>query len=225
MESTSTTTETTPATADYTVYYSPTPNGMKITLALEELGLSYRISPIHIFQGDQFTESYKAINPNSKMPALVDHTADDLVVFESGAILEYLAEKTGRFLPSAAKDVRQRYAVKQWLYWQMAGFGPMVGQVGFFWKYCKEDVPVGKERYMKEALRLFEVLDTQLGKHRFIAGEEYSIADMATLFWSLAPVKYYGVGERFEGFKNVKRWQDGLLERPAVKKTLAVPFE
>lgn len=157
------------------------------------------------------------------MPALIDHTAGDLVVFESGAILEYLADKTGRFLPSPT-DVKQRYAVKQWLYWQMAGFGPMLGQVGFFWKYSKEDVPVGKERYMKEALRLFEVLDTQLGKHRYIAGEEYSIADMATLFWSLAP-EYYGVRERFEGFENVKRWQGELKERPAVKRAFAVPFE
>lgn len=207
--------------ADYTLYYTVTPNNRKISLMLEELDLSYKLKKVDIRAGDQFRDDFVKINPNSKTPALVDHThpGGDLVIFESGAILEYLADKHQRFLPSTVNIVA-RMQVKQWLYWQMAGFGPMLGQVGYFWKYAKEDVAVGKERYMKEALRLFQVLDRRLGEVPYVGGKEYSIADMACFWWSRIG-EYYGVQDKFEGFENVERWQARVAEREAVQRVYA----
>ncbi|KAI0567713.1 Glutathione S-transferase [Gracilaria domingensis] len=211
--------------SDYTLYYMPTPNGKKISLALEELQLSYEIKEINIRAGDQFKPDFVAINPNSKIPALVDHTAEGgpFTVFESGAILEYLADKHGKLMPSVLQP-RARMAVKQWLYWQMAGFGPMLGQMNFFWIYSKDDIPAGKERYLKEALRLFSVLDKQLESNKFIAGDEYSIADIACYWWSLSPRRVEEVKSRFEEFENIKRWQKQIEGRDAVAKVNAIPF-
>lgn len=205
---------------DYTLYYVPTPNGKKISLALEELGLSYQVKKISFAEGDQFKSDFVAINPNSKIPALVDHTADDFAVFESGAILEYLAEKTGKLMP---KEGKERMDVKMWLYWQMAGFGPMLGQLGFFYIYSKENVPVGKERYLKEALRLYEVLDVQLSKHRYVAGDTYSIADIACYWWSYRAFGIEEIRDQFERFEHVKRWQNEIEQREAVAKVNAIP--
>lgn len=212
--------------ADYTLYYTPTPNGKKITLALEEMGLNYELHNIVFSRKDQFTPSFLKISPNNKIPALVDHTAEggNLAIFESGAILEYLADKTGKFIPPPS-DIRKRMAVRQWLYWQMAGFGPMLGQVGFFYKYSKEDVPVGKERYLNEALRLFGVLDRQLAQTKYIAGDEYSIADIATFWWSFYTVGITEIEDKFTTFENVKRWQDEISEREAVRRAQAIPFD
>ncbi|CAN8067350.1 unnamed protein product [Agarophyton chilense] len=208
----------------YTLYYMPTPNGKKISLALEEMQLSYDIKHVNIRDGDQFKPEFIAINPNSKIPALVDHTAEGgpLAVFESGAIPEYLADKHGKLIPPMMQP-RARMAVKQWLYWQMAGFGPMLGQMNFFWIYSKDDVPVGKERYLKEALRLFSVLDKQLESQKFIAGDEYSIADIACYWWSLSPFRIEAVKGKFGQFENIKRWQKHIEDRGAVAKVDAIP--
>lgn len=212
--------------ADYTIYYAATPNGKKITLAAEEMGLNYEVNAIHFKTKDQFSPEFLKINPNNKIPALVDHTVEggDLAVFESGAILEYLADKTGKFLPPPS-DIRKRMAVLQWLYWQMAGFGPMLGQVGFFFKFSKVDVPLGKERYLEEAIRLYEVLDKQLADNKYVAGDEYSIADMAIYWWSFVGFDTDDIKEKFEKFENIRRWQRDIGERPAVEKAKAVPYE
>lgn len=212
-------------TGDYTLYYLPTPNGKKISLALEELGASYDVKRIDISKGDQFKPEFLAVSPNNKIPALVDHTAEggDLAVFESGAILEYLAEKTGKLMP-AMSDVRKRMMVKQWLYWQMAGFGPMLGQLNFFYVFSDDDVPVAKERYLKEAVRLFGVLDGQLESNRYVGGDEYSIADIACYWWSLGVFNREQVREHFEKFDNVKRWQKEIGEREAVARVNALRF-
>lgn len=212
--------------ADYTVYYAPTPNGKKITLALEEMGLDYEVHNINFSNNDQFSPEFLKISPNNKIPTLVDHSAPngDLSVFESGAILEYLAEKTGKFLPPPS-EVRKRTIVKQWLYWQMAGFGPMLGQLSFFHRFSKVDDPVAKERYLLEALRLFGVLDHQLAKSKYIAGDEYSIADIATYWWSLVPASIEEIADQFAKFEHIKRWQDELNKRDAVSKALAIPFD
>lgn len=212
-------------TADYTLYYTHTPNGKKVTLALEELGLSYQLKNIDIWKGDQFTPEFLALNPNNKTPTLVDHTAEggDFVVFESGAILEYLAEKTGKLMPPMS-DVRKRTTVKQWLYWQMSGFGPMLGQLVYFYAYSKDDVPVAKERFLKEAVRLFGVLDRQLEANQYIAGDEYSIADIACYWWSLGILEKTRLKEHFESFKNVQRWQKLIGERDAVARVNAIPL-
>lgn len=191
---------------------------------MEEMGFSYDIEPIRINKGEQFKPEFVKINPNSKIPAIVDHTADDLAIFESGAILEYLAEKSGKFLPPVS-EVAKRYSVKQWLYWQMAGFGPMLGQAGHFWMFSKEDVPYAKERYLKECIRLFEVLDTQLSKNKYIAGDEYSIADMATYFWAIGVKQAESLKDHFTGFDNVKRWQDDIGSREAVSRVNNISFD
>lgn len=207
--------------SDYTLYYTPTPNGRKISLMLEELGVAYTVKKINIGAGDQFEPDFIKANPNSKIPVLVDHSypGGDLPVFESGAILEYLADKHQRFMPSVV-NVADRMQVKQWLYWQCAGFGPMLGQVGYFWRFAKEDVPVGKERYLKEAVRLFQVLDKRLGEVPYVGGEEYSIADMACYWWSLAPGNVEAIADQFAGFENVKRWQENVGAREAVTRVL-----
>lgn len=195
------------------VYYWPTPNGHKITISLEETGLPYRIVPVNIGRGEQFKPDFLAISPNNRMPAIVDDAPGDgksaLSVFESGAILLYLAEKTGRFLPA---ELRVRYDVLQWLFWQVAGLGPMAGQNHHFSNYAPEKLPYAVERYVKETSRLYAVLDARLAGREFIGGE-YSIADMASYPWI---VPHQRQQQNLSEFPNLKRWFETIRERPAV---------
>ncbi len=202
------------------LYYWPTPNGHKITLFLEEAGLPYTIKPVNIGKGDQFEPEYLAISPNNKMPAIVDHDpaggGKPLSVFESGAILVYLAGKTGRFIP---EDARGRVACLEWLFWQMGGLGPMMGQYGHFHVYAPERLPYAMERYRKEAERLLEVLDHRLRGRAFLTGDDYTIADMACYPWigvyDKAPID-------MQPFPEIRRWQDAIAARPATKRARAL---
>jgi GST-like protein len=195
------------------VYYWPTPNGHKITIFLEETELPYRIIPVNIGRGDQFKPEFLKIAPNNRMPAIVDTEPPDgggpLSVFESGAILLYLAEKSGRFLPAAP---RARYDVLQWLFWQVAGLGPMAGQNHHFLHYAPEKLPYAVDRYVMETSRLYAVLDRQLAEREYIAGE-YSIADMANYPWI---VPYERQQQDLAEFPNLKRWFETIRARPAV---------
>jgi len=201
------------------LYYWPTPNGWKITIMLEECGLPYRIVPVNIGAGEQFDPVFLALSPNGRMPALVDHAPEDggepVSLFESGAILEYLAEKSGRFLPA---DLRGRYRVKQWLMWQMGGLGPMLGQNGHFLLYAPEKVPYAIDRYGREARRLYGVLDQALADAPCVAGD-YSIADMAIFPWVMT---HKAQGITLDDFPNVARWFSQLRGREALQKGLAV---
>jgi GST-like protein len=206
------------------LYYWPTPNGHKITLMLEELAEAgaaqpYRIVPVDIGKGAQFEAAYLSISPNNKMPALVDHEpaggGAPLALFESGAILLYLAEKTGRFLPG---DLRGRYEALQWLFWQMAGLGPMTGQHGHFSVYAPEAIPYAQERYRRESERLLRVLDTHLRGRGFIAGD-YGVADMACYPW-ISP--YDKAPLDLEPFPEVRRWRAAIAGRPATKRAYAL---
>ncbi|WP_375402440.1 glutathione S-transferase N-terminal domain-containing protein [uncultured Sphingomonas sp.] len=194
------------------LHYWPTPNGHKITLFLEEAGLDYRVHPVNIGQGDQFKPDFLAIAPNNRMPAIVDHAPSDggepISVFESGAILLYLAQKTNRFVPASSRD---RLQVIEWLMWQMAGFGPMLGQNHHFTRYAPEQVPYAITRYQSETNRLYGVLDRRLEGRDFIAGE-YSIADMACYPWAVAH-EWHHVD--LADFPNVRRWHDAIRARPA----------
>ncbi len=194
------------------LYYWPTPNGHKITMFLEEAGLPYRIVPIDIGKGEQFQPDFLAIAPNNRMPAIVDHEprggGAPLSIFESGAILLYLAEKTGRFLPA---DARGRFKAIEWLFWQMGGLGPMAGQNHHFAVYAPEKIPYAIERYRKETNRLYGVLDRQLAHGPFVAGA-YSIADMASYPWT---VSYERQGQTIDDFPNLKRWFQAIKARPA----------
>jgi len=196
------------------LYYWPTPNGHKITIFLEESGLPYRIEPVNIGRGEQFKPGFLKVSPNNRMPAVVDPAPADgngpLSVFESGAILIYLAEKTGRFL---ARDLRGRMQALQWLCWQVAGLGPMAGQNHHFRIYAPEKIPYAMDRYLKETARLYAVLDTRLADREFVAGDYYSIADMACYPWV---VPHERQGQRLEDFPNVKRWFQTIGQRPAV---------
>lgn len=202
------------------LYYWPTPNGHKVTLMLEETGLPYRIQPVNIGAGDQFTPAFLAISPNNKMPALVDHQPTDggapQSVFESGAILLYLAEKTGRFLPA---DSRGRVAVLEWLFWQMAGLGPMSGQMGHFNVYAPEKIPYAIERYNNEVRRLHGVMDKRLAQTAYLGGDDYSIADMASYPWIGV---YYTLPVDVDAFPNLKRWHDAIAARPATQRAYAL---
>lgn len=195
------------------LYYWPTPNGHKITLFLEEAGLDYQIHPVNIGAGEQFRPEFLAIGPNNRMPAIVDQAPADggepISVFESGAILLYLAEKTGRFLPS---DIRGRKTVLEWLFWQMGGLGPMAGQNHHFVQYAPEKLPYAMERYVKETNRLYGVLDRRLAGRSFIAGEDYTIADMACYPW-IVPWKRQG--QDLDSFANLHRWFEAIRQRPA----------
>jgi len=195
------------------LHYWTTPNGHKITIFLEEAGLPYRIVPVNIGRGDQFKPDFLAISPNNRIPAIVDHEplggGAPISVFESGAILLYLAEKIGRFLPS---DPRGRVEVTQWLFWQMAGLGPMAGQNHHFSQYAPERIPYATERYVKETNRLYGVLNKRLADRPFIAGT-YSIADMAAYPW-IVPFK--NQGQTLEDFPHLKRWFEAIKSRPAV---------
>lgn len=201
------------------LYYWPTPNGHKITLFLEEAGLEYRIIPVDISKGDQFKPEFLKISPNNKMPAIVDHApADDgapLSVFESGEILLYLAEKTGLFL---SNDPRKKIATLEWLFWQMGGFGPMLGQNHHFSLYAPEKIPYAIKRYQDETRRLYEVLETRLQAHPFVSGDEYGIADMATYPWT-PTWKEQGID--LDSFPAIKAWREAIEARPATQRALA----
>ena len=191
------------------LYFWTTPNGYKPLLFLEEAGIGYEIRPVNISKGEQFAPAFLRISPNNRIPAMVDHHPEDggapLAQFESGAILQYLAEKTGTFMP---KDARGRAEVLQWLNWQMGGIGPMFGQYLHFVDYAPEDLPYAKERYTREAERLLGVLDERLADREYVAGA-YSIADMAIYPWVRQRI------ERFAGFANVERWVGTVADRPA----------
>ena len=200
------------------LHYWPTPNGHKITIFLEETGLPYTIFPVNISKGEQFKPEFLKIAPNNRMPAIVDHEPADkgapVSVFESGAILVYLAEKTGKFL---AKDLRGRVEAMQWLFWQMGGLGPMAGQNHHFALYAPEKLPYAIERYVKETSRLYAVLDKRLKDREFIAGP-YSIADMASYPWI---VPYERQSQKLEDYPNLKRWFEAIKVRPAVQRAYA----
>jgi len=202
------------------LYYWPTPNGHKVTLLLEELGLEYAIHPVNIGAGDQFKPEFLAISPNNKMPAIVDTTPADggapQSVFESGAILQYLAEKTGRFLGNGP---RERIAVLEWLFWQMGGLGPMSGQMGHFNVYAPEKIPYAIERYGNEVQRLHGVMDKRLAQQEWLGGSAYSIADMASFPWVGA---YDKLPADFAAFPHLQRWHQAIAARPATQRALAL---
>lgn len=200
---------------------APTPNGWKVSIMLEECGLDYEPRWINIGRGEQFAEDFLKVSPNNRIPAIVDHAPADggapITVFETGAILIYLADKTGRFLP---RDVRGRKAVIEWLMWQMAGLGPMLGQHGHFKLYAPERIAYATERYHRETLRLYGVLDRQLAKTGvYVAGADYSIADMACFPW----IQTYRAQEvAIDDFPNIKHWYAALKERPALRRGMDV---
>ena len=202
-------------------YHWPTPNGHKITIFLEEAGLAYNLHPVNIGKGDQFKPEFLAISPNNRIPAIVDTAPVDggkpVSLFESGAILLYLAEKTGLFLP---KDLRGRSEVLQWLFWQVGGLGPMAGQAFHFLSYAQEDVSYAKKRYADEVHRLFGVMDKRLATRKFLAGA-YSIADIACWGWVIAAINFQPLDE----FPNLKAWNERMGARPAVKRGHALGAE
>jgi GSH-dependent disulfide-bond oxidoreductase len=200
------------------LYGWPTPNLFKVTILLEELGLPYNAIPVDIGRGDQFKPDFLKISPNNKMPAIVDSEGPDgkpLAMFESGAILMYLAEKSGRFMP---QEMRSRYQVIQWLMFQMGGIGPMLGQVHHFRQYAPEPIPYAIDRYTNEASRLYNVVDKRLAEVPYLAGE-YSIADMAVFPWLRL---YERQGQKLEDYPNLKRWFEAIDARPAVKKGITI---
>ncbi len=198
------------------LYTAATPNGWKASIALEELELEYQVTPISLGDGEQKQPWFIAINPNGRIPAIVDRSNDDFAIFESGAILIYLAEKTGRLLPA---DIKGRSRVMQWLMFQMGGVGPMMGQANVFYRYTAEKIPYAIERYQNESRRLFEVLNNQLQDHEYITGE-YSIADIAN--WSWASTHEWS-GISIEGLPHLQRWMQLVGERPAVKAGIEIP--
>ena len=206
------------------LYFWPTPNGWKVSIALEEMGLPYATHLVDIGKGAQHDPAFRAINPNGKMPAITDPDGPDgapITIFESGAILQYLARKTGLF---CGRTERERIAVDQWLMWQMGGLGPMAGQAHHFLKYAPamdppNDLPYAKDRYRTEVARLYGVMDAQLSRHRYIAGEAYSIADMACWGWASL---WEGQQQTLDDKPHLARWLAELSERPAVQRGRAL---
>ncbi|OYX42918.1 MAG: glutathione S-transferase [Rhodobacterales bacterium 32-67-9] len=206
------------------LYYWPTPNGWKISIALEEMGLPYNLHLVNIGTGEQFAPDFLKIAPNNRMPAIIDPEGPDgapISIFESGAILQYLARKTGLFYGATERD---RIAVDQWLMWQMGGVGPMAGQAHHFLKYAPaltppQDLPYAKDRYRAEVARLYGVLDRQLGRHRYVAGDFYSIADMAIWGWASL---WEGQQQTLDDKPNLKRWLDEVGVRPGVQRGRAL---
>jgi GST-like protein len=194
------------------LYYWTTPNAHKVTLFLEETGLPYRVIPVNIGKGEQFEPSFLQVAPNNRIPAIVDHAPADgsgpLSLFESGAILLYLADKTGQMIPS---DPRGRAEVLQWLFWQMGGLGPMAGQNHHFRNYAPEKIPYAIDRYVNETNRLYGVLNRRLADRAFVAGDSYSIADMASYPWILPDAQ----GQAIDDFPHLKRWHAAIKARPA----------
>ncbi len=201
------------------LYYWTTPNGHKITIFLEEAGLEYKIHPVNIGKGEQFAPDFLKIAPNNRIPAIVDHAPADggkpISVFESGAILLYLAGKTGKFIP---RDLRGQVQTLEWLMWQMAGLGPMAGQNHHFANYAPEKIPYAIDRYVKETSRLYAVLDKRLAGGDFIVGREYTIADMACYPWIIPDRQ----GQDIDDFPNVKRWHAAIKSRPATARAYAL---
>lgn len=206
----------------YDLHYWPTPNGKKVSILLEELGVPYNVIPCNIGRGDQFTADFLAMNPNHRMPVLVDRNPKDggapLPIFESGAIMLYVAEKEGRFFP---QDTRGKYVVTEWLIWQMANQGPKSGECGHFRRLGDKqgDQSYAVRRFTDEVNRLYGVLNNRLYKNRYLAGDEYTIADMISYPWT---VNWKGQGQDIEEFKYFKRWFDEMGARPAVQRGLAV---
>jgi GST-like protein len=205
------------------LYYWPTPNGKKVTILLEECGLPYEMIPLHIGRGDQFSDEFLKIGPNNRMPAIVDHApaggGAPISVFESGAIMMYIAEKAGRFWP---QEVRQKYEVAQWVMWQMANQGPKLGECGHFRNRASDqpgDQSYAVNRFTDEANRLYGVMNNRLYDRRYLAGEEYTIADMISYPWT---VLWKSHGQDIEEFKYFKRWFEEIGDRPAVKRGMAV---
>jgi GSH-dependent disulfide-bond oxidoreductase len=196
------------------LYYWPTPNGWKVAIMLEEVGLPYRVVPVNIVRGAQFQPGFLALNPNNRIPAIVDHEpiggGAPLSMFESGAILLYLAEKTNKLMPAGA---RARYETTQWLMWQMGGFGPMLGQTHHFRKFATDRIVYAIERYTNEANRLYGVLNRQLAEREYIAGASFTIADVACFPWASL---HTDQGQTLDEFPHVKRWLETCAARPAV---------
>jgi glutathione S-transferase len=200
------------------LYTAPTPNGHKASCTLEALQIPYETHFVNISEGEQHTPEYRAINPNGRIPAIVDCDMDNFPVFESGAIMIYLAEKAGRLLPT---DVKGRSRVIQWLMFQMGGVGPMMGQANVFYRYFPEKLQPAIDRYQNECRRLFEVLDGQLAENQWLAGD-YSIADIANWCW-VRTYKWSGVS--IEGLENLQRWLDVMREQPGMAAGIVVPFD
>ena len=198
------------------LYTFTTPNGRKASIMLEEVGLDYQVHSIDITKGEQFSPEFVAINPNSKIPAIVDRQAE-LTIFESGAILIYLAEKTGKFL---SQEPKQRFQTVEWLMFQMGSVGPMFGQYNHFNKFAQEKIPYAIERYQKETLRLYDVLNTQLTKTEYVSGDDYSIADMAIYPWIAA---YQFMELTLDNHTQLKSWYETVKQRPAVDRGMKVP--
>ena len=198
------------------LYTFTTPNGRKASIMLEEIGLDYTVHSIDITKDEQFTPEFIAINPNSKIPAIVDRDSE-ITVFESGAILIYLAEKTGKLL---SKDTKQRFQTIEWLMLQMGSIGPMFGQYNHFNRYAKEKIPYAIERYQKETLRLYQVLDTQLSKTQYVSGDDYSIADIAIYPWIAA---HQFMKLTLDNHSHLKSWYETVKQRPAVDRGMKVP--
>src|ERR1700728_4756401 len=200
------------------VHYWTTPNGHKVTIFLEEAGLEYKIIPVNIGKGEQFKAGFLAVSPNNRIPAIVNHKRADggkpISVFESGAILVYLGDKTGKFIP---KDLRGRVAALEWLFWQMGGLGPMSGQNNHFSNYATDKIQYAMDRYRNEVNRLYGVMNKRLADHQFLAGE-YSIADMASYPWV---VPWERQGQNIADFPHVKRWLEAIAAREAVKRAYA----
>lgn len=206
-------------TAPIDLYYWPTPNGWKISIALEEMGLPFETHLINIGKGDQFAEDFLKIAPNNRMPAIVDPNGPDgapVSVFESGAILLYLARKTGQFMGQSERD---RIAVEEWLMWQMGGVGPMAGQTHHFLKYAPEDIAYAKDRYRKETARLYGVLDRRLAENEYVAGDFYSIADMSIWGWASL---WEGQEQTLDDKPHLARWLKQLWSRPALRRGRAL---
>jgi len=200
------------------LYTAPTPNGWKASVTLEELGLPYVVHAVDLGKGEQRRPEYLKLNPNGRIPTIVDREAGDFPVFESGAILIYLAEKTGRLMPADAKG---RSLVVQWLMFQMGGIGPMMGQANVFFRYFPEKIQPAIDRYQHESRRLFEVLDRRLLEHEWLAGD-YSIADIANWCWVRT---YRWSGVDIEGLTGLRRWMDAMKERPACRRGIEVPVK
>ena len=200
------------------LYTSPTPNGWKASVALEELAMPYTVQAVELMQGQQKTAEYLRICPNGRIPAIVDRGNDDFAVFESGAILVYLAEQTGQLMPT---DIKGRSLVMQWLMFQMGGIGPMMGQANVFFRYFPEKLQPVIDRYQNESRRLFEVLDRRLGESEWLAAD-YSIADIANWCWVRS---YRWSGVNIEGLPHLRRWLDAMKERPACQRGIEIPFK
>jgi GSH-dependent disulfide-bond oxidoreductase len=203
-----------------TLYTWGTPNGRKASIALEEMGLAYRVHPVNIGKSEQFDPDFLKISPNNKIPAIVDHDADDLSIFETGAILVYLAEKTGQFL---APSGPARYRALEWLNWQMGGLGPMVGQLGWFTVFAPEPVPLAIERYTNEVKRLLGVLARRLAEGPYVAGADYSIADMAVYPWLLNLMTFYKQPHLVEAHRELIDYLARVGARPGVQRGMLVP--